>query len=164
MYDYVQKIKPVLLSANGIQKKAIILDCDNTLWGGIIGEDNFSGIKLGTKYPGNAFVEFQNHLLALHNRGIILAINSKNNPEDALKVLREHPDMVLREKNFGRANPAQAPKNGVWGRASVRKKLKARGEAQTGARIGRKQARRLRGAVSDPKLIRKNFPRKTPYS
>ena len=94
--DLMSYVKPLL----GKTRKCIVLDLDNTLWGGIIGEDNFSGIKLGTKYPGNAFVEFQNHLLALHNRGIILAINSKNNPEDALKVLREHPDMVLREKNF----------------------------------------------------------------
>ncbi len=82
-------------------KKCIVLDLDNTLWGGIVGEDGFNGIQLDTKPPGNAFLEFQKYLLALNKRGIILAIASKNNPKDALKVLREHPYMQLREENFG---------------------------------------------------------------
>jgi len=84
----------------GITKKCIVLDLDNTLWGGIIGEDEFSGIKLGPEPPGNAYVEFQKVLLALHQRGIILAINSKNNYDDALKVIKEHPYMILREEHF----------------------------------------------------------------
>jgi len=83
-----------------MNRKCIVLDLDNTLWGGIVGEDGFEGIQLGLKSTGKAFVEFQHHLLSLHNRGIILAINSKNNEDDALKVIREHPDMVLREENF----------------------------------------------------------------
>lgn len=82
----------------GINKKCIVLDLDNTLWGGIVGEDGFEGIELGPKPPGIAFVEFQRH--ALCQRGVILAINSKNNPDDALMVLRYHPYMVLREENF----------------------------------------------------------------
>ncbi|MBA4717719.1 MAG: HAD-IIIC family phosphatase [Nitrosopumilus sp.] len=84
----------------GRNRKCIVLDLDNTLWGGIIGEDGFEGIKIGTKYPGNAFTEFQRRLLELHKQGIILAINSKNNPEDALQVIREHPDMILKEEHF----------------------------------------------------------------
>jgi len=89
-------IKPYL----GLNKKCIVLDLDNTLWGGIVGEDGFNGIKLGTEPPGNIFKEFQHWLLALHNRGIILAINSKNNPDDALKVIQEHKHMILREEHF----------------------------------------------------------------
>ena len=84
----------------GLSKKCIVLDLDNTLWGGIIGEDGFNDIKLGPQSPGNAYVEFQKYLLALSQRGIILAINSKNNSEDAMKVIREHPYMVLKEENF----------------------------------------------------------------
>jgi FkbH-like protein len=84
----------------GINKKCIVLDLDNTLWGGIVGEDGLDGIKLGPTPPGNAFVEFQRLLLALNERGIILAINSKNNFEDAMEVIKNHPYMKLREQNF----------------------------------------------------------------
>ena len=81
-------------------KKCIVLDLDNTLWGGVVGEDGFDGIQLGHTSNGKAFVEFQKQLLSLWHQGIILAINSKNNYDDAIKVIREHPDMILREKNF----------------------------------------------------------------
>lgn len=84
----------------GLNKKCIVLDLDNTLWGGVVGEDGFNGIKLGSTPPGNAYVEFQRSILALNQRGIILAINSKNNEDDALEVLRNHPYMFLREENF----------------------------------------------------------------
>lgn len=95
-YDLMGYVKPIL----GMNRKCIVVDLDNTLWGGVIGEDSLSGIKLGPSAPGNAFVELQKRLLALHQRGIILAINSKNNPDDALQVIREHPHMVLREEHF----------------------------------------------------------------
>lgn len=84
----------------GKNKKCIVLDLDNTLWGGIIGEDGFDGIKLGNSPSGIAFVEFQKYLLSLNKRGIILAINSKNNKLDAMKVIKEHPNMILKEENF----------------------------------------------------------------
>jgi FkbH-like protein len=89
-------IKPLL----GINRKCIVVDLDNTLWGGVVGEEGFEGIDLGPKAPGNAFVEFQLRLLSLYQRGIILAINSRNNPEDAFKVIRDHQYMVLRKENF----------------------------------------------------------------
>lgn len=84
----------------GLSKKCIVLDLDNTLWGGIVGEDGFDGIHLGLTPPGNVFHEFQSHLKSLSDRGIILAINSKNNFDDAIKVIREHPHMVLKESDF----------------------------------------------------------------
>jgi len=95
-YELMSYIKPI----TGTNKKCIVLDLDNTLWGGIVGEDGFDGIELGHTSNGKAFVDFQKELLALWNQGIILAINSKNNFEDAMKVINDHPNMILREKNF----------------------------------------------------------------
>ena len=84
----------------GLSKKCIVLDLDNTLWGGIVGEDGFEGIKLGDDPVGRSYVEFQHNLLALNQRGILLAINSKNNFDDAIQVIKDHPNMVLKEDNF----------------------------------------------------------------
>jgi FkbH-like protein len=89
-----------MMSALGEGKKCIVLDLDNTLWGGIIGEDGMEGIALGHNYPGNCYVDFQRELLKLYHRGIILALNSKNNETDAFEVIDRHPDMVLRRKHF----------------------------------------------------------------
>ncbi len=102
--DYIphlaNELIPYVISLLGLTKKCIVLDLDNTLWGGIVGEDGFDGIRLGPQPPGNAFVEFQKYLKALSQRGIILAINSKNNFDDAIHVIREHPHMVLKEDDF----------------------------------------------------------------
>ena len=87
-------------SALGRITKCVVVDLDNTLWGGIIGEDGIEGIGLGRDYPGNCYRDFQKELLKLYHRGILLAINSKNNEGDALEVLDKHPDMVLRRKHF----------------------------------------------------------------
>ncbi len=81
-------------------KKCIVLDLDNTLWGGVVGEDGMEGIALSLTSPGNSFVAFQQALLDHYDRGIILALNSRNNPEDALLVIRSHPNMLLRENHF----------------------------------------------------------------
>ena len=81
-------------------KKCVAVDLDNTLWGGIVGEDGFDGIKLGEDGIGLAFAEFQEELLNLYRKGILLAICSKNNPDDALQVIRNHPGMRLREEHF----------------------------------------------------------------
>jgi FkbH-like protein len=81
-------------------KKCIVLDLDNTLWGGIVGEDGPQGITLSLAAPGAYFVAFQQALLDLHNRGVILAINSANNPADALEAIRSNPNMILKEQHF----------------------------------------------------------------
>ena len=94
--EFMGYVKGVL----GLNKKCIVLDLDNTLWGGIVGEDGFEGIKLGDDPVGRAYVEFQRNLLALNQRGIILAINSKNNFDDAIEIIRKHPNMILKEDNF----------------------------------------------------------------
>jgi len=85
---------------SGKVAKAIVVDLDNTLWGGVIGEDGMNGIRLGAEYPGAAFQELQRVLLRMTERGILLAIASKNNPNDALEVLDSHPAMLLRRKHF----------------------------------------------------------------
>ena len=97
---FVNELMGYVYAISGITKKCIVLDLDNTLWGGIIGEDGFDNIKLGDNPIGRSFVEFQKRLLALNKRGIILAINSKNNFNDAIEVIQKHPNMILREENF----------------------------------------------------------------
>ena len=78
--------------------KVLALDCDNTLWGGVIGEDLLSGIKLGPyDYPGNIFWRMQQEFSALERQGILLVLVTKNNPSDVDEVLRKHPDMVLKD-------------------------------------------------------------------
>lgn len=90
----------------GKSKKCIVLDLDNTLWGGVVGEVGPRGIDLGPEYPGNAYVNFQHTLLDFYNRGVLLAIASKNNPEDVREVFEKNPSMVLKESHFAavRAN------------------------------------------------------------
>ena len=72
------------------------MDLDNTLWGGVIGEDGIDGIRLGGEYPGAAFLNLQRAILDLYQRGILLAICSKNNLSDAMGALENHPAMLLR--------------------------------------------------------------------
>lgn len=84
----------------GRSRKCLVLDCDNTLWGGIVGEKGIEGIKIGTTYPGSAYREFQEAIIGLFNRGAILALCSKNNFEDVIEVLEEHPEMVLSKEHF----------------------------------------------------------------
>lgn len=83
-----------------MKKKCIVLDLDDTLWGGVIGEDGLEGITLSLTPPGSYFVAFQQALLDLYHRGIILTINSSNNEVDALAAIRTHPNMILKEEHF----------------------------------------------------------------
>lgn len=93
--------------------KALVVDLDNTLWGGVIGEDGMAGIRLGVEYPGAAFQQLQRALLDLYQRGILLAICSKNNEEDALEVLQKHDGMILKPSHFSamRINWSDKPGN-----------------------------------------------------
>lgn len=80
--------------------KALVTDLDNTLWGGVIGEDGLEGIKLGAEHPGAHYQSLQRAMLDLYHRGIILAVCSKNNEADALAALETHPGMLLRPHHF----------------------------------------------------------------
>jgi len=82
------------------RKKCLVLDLDNTLWGGILGEDGIDQIKIGGDYPGNAFLYFQQKLLELAKTGVILAICSKNNENDVINVWEKNPFLILRKEHF----------------------------------------------------------------
>lgn len=80
----------------GLSKKCLVLDLDNTVWGGVIGDDGLDGIVLGQGHPlGEAFAAFQRYVKRLSERGIILAVASKNDPEIAKSAFEQHPEMVL---------------------------------------------------------------------
>jgi FkbH-like protein len=81
-------------------KKCVVLDLDNTLWGGVIGEDGLVGIALGDDFPGRAFRDFQRYLMHLKSKGVMLAVASKNNPEDAYEVFDKHDAMVLSRRDI----------------------------------------------------------------
>ena len=83
-----------------VPKKCLILDADNTIWGGIIGEDGIDGIKLGEDFPGNIYKSFHQFLLSLRKKGVLLALASKNNKKDVLEVFKKHDDCLLKEKHF----------------------------------------------------------------
>jgi FkbH-like protein len=80
--------------------KVLVTDLDNTLWGGVVGEDGVEGIKVNSDYPGAAYRTLQRTMLDLYRRGIILAICSKNNLSDAMAVLESHQGMLLRLQHF----------------------------------------------------------------
>ena len=82
------------------RKKCLVLDLDNTLWGGVLGEDGIDGIKLSGDYPGKAFHYFQEAILELSKSGVILTVCSKNNEEDVLEAWDKNPFMVLKKDNF----------------------------------------------------------------
>ncbi|MEC0183484.1 HAD-IIIC family phosphatase [Paenibacillus peoriae] len=95
------ELKSVISGLYGQSKKLIICDLDNTLWGGVIGDDGIDNIKLGGIDPvGESFKLFQQELHRLSSRGIILAICSKNSESVALEMIEQHPDMILRRKDF----------------------------------------------------------------
>jgi FkbH-like protein len=79
--------------------KVLVLDCDNTLWGGIVGEDGPEGIQLNRySFPGNVFWTVQQQLVELERQGVLICLCSKNNAADVAEVINFHPDMVLREE------------------------------------------------------------------
>ena len=90
------KTTDLIAALTGRLKKCVILDLDNTLWGGVIGDDGLENIQLGALGIGKAFTEFQHWLKKLKHRGIILAVCSKNTESVAKEVFEAHPDMVLR--------------------------------------------------------------------
>jgi FkbH-like protein len=95
-----QKLVGTMLAISQRGARLIISDLDNTLWKGVIGEDGVESIGIGTDFPGNAFRDFQIALKALGQRGIALAICSKNTEETALSAFSQRPEMVLKEDDF----------------------------------------------------------------
>ena len=105
-----KKVIGRLLASSGATTRLMILDLDNTLWGGVIGEDGIEGIQLGGGYPGNAYRDFQIALKALSRRGIALAVASKNDHDVAMSAIENHPEMILRPDDFVTTQISWQPK------------------------------------------------------
>jgi FkbH-like protein len=98
---YADSLAAAIAALFGKSKKCLIVDLDNTLWGGVIGDDGLDGIQLGAGQPdGEAFIAFQRYLKALKERGVVLAVASKNEMANALLPFREHASMVLKESDI----------------------------------------------------------------
>jgi FkbH-like protein len=94
-------VSDIIAERMGRSVKCVVLDLDNTLWGGVLGDVGFDGIEVGeVSNIGLVYQRFQYALLQLKQRGVILAISSKNDETNVRRVLAEHPDMVLRESDF----------------------------------------------------------------
>jgi FkbH-like protein len=91
----------LIAALRGKSRRCLVLDLDNTLWGGVIGDDGLEGIVLGQGDPqGEAHLEVQRAALALRERGIVLAVSSKNNDDTARLPFQKHPEMLLRENHL----------------------------------------------------------------
>ena len=100
-FNYVKYIKSAFLASNGMVKKVIVLDCDNTLWGGILGEDGEDKIQMNDlSNKGKSYHEVQHLIKGYKSKGILLALCSKNNMVDVDNVLDNHQDMLLRQDDF----------------------------------------------------------------
>ena len=95
-----QTLVEITLSTLGRIVKCIILDLDNTLWGGVVGDDGPLGITIGAHGDGEAFHHLQSYLLSMKKRGILLAVCSKNNHDNAVQPFVENPEMVLKREDI----------------------------------------------------------------
>lgn len=108
-----QNVASIIKSVYGKSKKCLVLDLDNTLWGGVIGDDGVENLVLGRDHPlGEAYLNFQQYVKGLQRRGVILAVCSKNDPEIARKGF-SHPDSILKLEDFSafKANWDPKPDN-----------------------------------------------------
>lgn len=112
LVDVAQELSHLIASRKQGPKKVLVLDLDHTLWGGVIAEDGIEGIELGDSSPrGEAFKAFQKYLLALSERGVLLAVCSKNDHARAVEVFEKHPEMVLRLEHFAAFKANWDPKS-----------------------------------------------------
>ncbi len=99
--EYSEFILPIPLSLNGKSKKALIFDCDNTLWKGILGEDGYDNIVMSSNQNGGIpYEEVQSLSLSLENKGVLLGLCSKNNERDVNDVFNNHPHTTLRNDDL----------------------------------------------------------------
>lgn len=99
--QFALELRNIVRSMSGLAKKCLVLDCDNTLWGGIVGEDGPDGIRLdGHEYPGWVYYDFQKSILQLLERGILVVLCSKNNPQDVFEVLDQHEWCLLKRAHL----------------------------------------------------------------
>ena len=98
---YGELLARIIAAQRGLSKKCLVLDLDNTLWGGVIGDDGLEGIALGEgSAAGEAHLALQRYAKQLHQRGVMLAVCSKNEPAVAEGVFRDHPEMLLKRSDI----------------------------------------------------------------
>jgi FkbH-like protein len=101
LVDVAKEVAHIIGSLRVSPKKVLVLDLDNTLWGGIVGDDGLEGIEIGDTSPrGEAFKAFQKYVLSLTERGVLLAVCSKNEYDTAFEPFAKHPEMILRPEHF----------------------------------------------------------------
>jgi FkbH-like protein len=99
--DVCREAAQLILGLRSPPKKVLVLDLDNTLWGGVVADDGLEGIEIGDTSPrGEAFKAFQKYIASLKERGVLLAVCSKNDHARAIEVFDKHPEMVLRSGDF----------------------------------------------------------------
>lgn len=108
---YASELVHVARNLEGRTRKCLVLDLDNTLWGGVLAEDGPEGIVLGGDYEGEAFVAFQRVVKQLASQGVLLAISSKNDADEVRRTMREHPAMALRDEDFAAISANWRPKS-----------------------------------------------------
>jgi FkbH-like protein len=110
---YAGSLASILGALFGKSKKCLVFDLDNTLWGGVIGDDGLQGIRLSPDQPdGESFQRFQEYARALKERGVLLAVATKNELENALSPFREHDNMILKESDLACVVASWDPKDG----------------------------------------------------
>ncbi len=101
MHEAAADIRAAVAGVTGAAKKLLVLDLDDTLWGGIVGDAGWENLRLGGPDPvGESFVDFQRAIKNLKRRGVVLALVSKNEESVALEAIRKHPEMILKEDDF----------------------------------------------------------------
>jgi FkbH-like protein len=94
--EYLKYLRAII----GKTKKCLVLDCDGTLWGGVLGEDGPACVKIGGSYPGSSFSNFQKYILNLKAKGVILALCSKNNENDVIDFIEKNENVLLKKEHF----------------------------------------------------------------
>ena len=101
LVDLAREAAHLIRAIRNPPKKVLALDLDNTLWGGVVGDDGLEGIEIGDTSPrGEAFKAFQKYIATLKQRGVLLAVCSKNDHARAFEALEKHPEVVLRPNDF----------------------------------------------------------------
>ena len=114
LLPYVRNTARIIGALFGCSAKCLVLDLDNTLWGGVVGDDGPEGLVIGEGNPvGEAFKAFQEYLLKLKERGVMLAVCSKNEESNAVAAFEKRPEMVLKREDFVlfKANWRPKPEN-----------------------------------------------------
>jgi len=110
--DIAREVAGIVASLHRSSKKVLALDLDNTLWGGVIGDDGMAGIEIGGTHPrGEAFKQFQLAIASMAQRGVILAVCSKNDYKNAAEPFEKHPEMILRLKDIASFQANWEPKS-----------------------------------------------------